>query len=114
MNYKTFTLVALFGGITTRADSLETAIEPSCKLIDGYDMVSGCKSSIVEELPKCTDADSVESCIDELDDVSTQTNYLKMISSSNTRKSFWSSVTKAEGGGWGVKVSTSASVMESS
>ena len=68
MNYKTFTLVALFGGITTKADSLETSIEPSCKLIDGYDMVSGCKSSIVEELPACSDLlaaqASVEPCID--------------------------------------------------
>ena len=104
------TLIALLFA-TTKADSLETAIEPSCKLIDGYDMESGCKSSIVQELPKCTSADDVVPCIDTLDDVSAQTNYLKSISTSNTRKNFWSSVTKAEGGGWGVKVSTSASVM---
>jgi hypothetical protein len=51
-----FNIIAWFAVARVSADSFETAIEPSCKLLNGvlFGNVGGCKSSLVEEVQECT------------------------------------------------------------
>jgi hypothetical protein len=53
-----FNIIAWLAMATVSVDSLETAIEPSCKLLNGviFGNVGGCKSSIVEEVQECSQA----------------------------------------------------------
>lgn len=95
----------------------ETAIPPDCILLNGYDLTKGCLSPAVETPPDCPSDQSLmggDPCVFTDKSIHSETSYLRMMSSSNDQKDMFSTVTTAEGGGWGVKVSASVGFMNES
>ena len=75
-------------------------------------MTQGCGSSPVSVPPDCGNEAPGEPCVFYDYSVHEETQYLRKVVDNSERDDFFNTVTKAEGGGWGVKVSASVGVMK--
>ena len=93
------------------AELTETSIPKNCKLLDGYDLIEGCLPSPVALPTQCGDPPGKDACLYDDSSVGRTTQYLNKMTSTRDQSDFFSNVASAEGGGWGISVSTSVGVM---
>jgi hypothetical protein len=89
---------------------------PACVFIlSGYDLKKGCKSPAIEIPPKCSSLSNSDAACIQVKDVSAGvTTYTRQVQDHSDFSSLLNSVTTAEGGGFGVTVSTGVSVATTS
>lgn len=101
-------------GIKWDASVAEFATQPDMDVLTGYDFISGVKSPAMETPLPCTDKTGPhEACLFQ-DEAEGGTLYTREVKSSNSYNSLMKSITKAEGGAFGVTVSTGVTAMKDS
>jgi hypothetical protein len=95
----------------------KAALQPisrDCFLAGGFGIQKGCQYvQAMQSMPDCTSASIDEACIEE-SDAEQYRGYLRDVRTSSDYSSLVRSVTEAEGGGFGVSVSSSFSYLERS
>jgi hypothetical protein len=110
-------ITAALSSAAAQHTATETAVPLNCFMLNGYDMVGGCKSPATTSPPDCSALDAEDDtspCIETDYSVHEESEYEKLMTTTQDQKDFVNTITNAEGGGWGVGISASVGVMKNS